>query len=223
VFYGPAEVTWQTIAFRKVRYYSMEMIGQCALDLPAQTLATTAMWWTIAEAMREDLAHGGFNPVEGLCGLRNLMLAALPSLAMCDRRDVSGMVDSRNLGQPAVVIYDRYLGGLGFSQQGFDLLETWLAMCAELVRECPCEDGCPSCVGLANLRPPIHGDPDLWGGMPVPNKAATLMLLDLLDRAGEQAGHEERTGHEGPAKRASQRGEGMRDGVEGRGWVGEGQ
>ena len=182
LFYGPADVTWQTIAFRKVKYYTMELIGQDQLDLPPQTLPTTAAWWTASEEMRQALAHAGYNPIEALCGLRNLMLAALPSLAMCDRRDISGMVESANLGRPTVVIYDRYLGGLGFSQQGYELLETWLEMCGQIVRECPCEGGCPSCVGLANLRPPIHGDPDLGSGMPVPNKAATLLLLDLLDR-----------------------------------------
>jgi len=181
-FYGPADVTWQTIAFRKIKYYTMERIGQTKLDLPAQTLPTTAAWWAIAEEMRDEIAAGGYNPIEALCGLRNLMLATLPSLAMCDRRDISGMVDSSNLGRPAVVIYDRYPGGMGFAQQGYELLDTWLEMCGQIARECSCEAGCPSCVGLANLRPPIHGDPDLGGSMPVPNKAATLLLLRLLDQ-----------------------------------------
>ena len=186
-FFGPADVTWQTTAFRKVKYYTMELVGQTALDLPSQTLATTAIWWCVSEGMRQDLSEAGFNPIEALCGLRNLMLASLPSLAMCDRRDISGMVDSSNLGKPAIVIYDRYPGGMGFAQQGFELLATWLEMCSQIVRECPCEGGCPSCVGLANLRPPIHGDPDLYGGMPVPNKEATVLLLDLVERASEQA------------------------------------
>jgi ATP-dependent helicase YprA (DUF1998 family) len=49
-----------------------------------------------------------------------------------------------------------------------------------MVAECQCEDGCPSCVGLPNLRPAIHSDPDLSRGYPMPNKAATVQLLDLL-------------------------------------------
>ncbi len=60
-------------------------------------------------------------------------------------------------------------------------------MCSRIVRECPCRKGCPSCVGLANLRPPIHGDPDVFGSMPVPDKQATKMLLDLLGEAADQA------------------------------------
>ncbi|MDP6445721.1 MAG: hypothetical protein QF805_18140 [Pirellulaceae bacterium] len=45
---------------------------------------------------------------------------------------------------------------------------------------CPCEDGCPSCVGLPNLRPAIHSDPDLSRGYPIPDKRATMRLIELL-------------------------------------------
>jgi DEAD/DEAH box helicase domain-containing protein len=185
VFFGPAEVTWQTTAFRKIKYYTMELIGQGALDLPAQTLSTTAFWWTVSQEMREALADAGHNPIEAMMGVRNLMLAALPSLAMCDRRDISGIVDSSNLGTPTIIVYDRYPGGPGFAQRGYDLLETWLEMSDRIVRECPCQTGCPSCVGLPSLRPPIHHDPDLAGGYPVPDKQAAVMLLGLVRRAGE--------------------------------------
>jgi DEAD/DEAH box helicase domain-containing protein len=186
VYFGPAEVTWQTTAFQKVKYYTMEMIGQSSLDLPAQTLSTTACTWAISQQMRSRVAAAGFNPIEALMGARNLMLAALPSLAMCDRRDISGIVDSRNLGAPAVVVYDRYPGGLGFAQQGYELMDQWLALAGRIVRECPCRTGCPSCVGLPNLRPPLHHDPDLHAGYPVPNKQATIMLLDMLAKQTQQ-------------------------------------
>jgi len=76
---------------------------------------------------------------------------------------------------------------VGFSQKGFELLGDWLEMCRAIVGECPCQDGCPSCVGLANLRPPIHQDPDLGTGYAVPNKQAALLLLDNLKRLADQA------------------------------------
>ncbi len=186
VFFGPAEVTWQTTAFRKIKYYTMELIGQGALDLPAQQLSTTAFWWTLSHDMRQTLADAGHNPIEAMMGVRNLMLAALPSLAMCDRRDIAGIVDSSNLGEPTIIIYDRYPGGLGFAQRGYDLLETWLEMSDQIVRECPCQSGCPSCVGLPGLRPPIHRDPDLGSGYPVPDKQAAVMLLSMIRRVGNE-------------------------------------
>ena len=122
LFFGPADVTWQTTAFRKIKYYTMEMIGQGKLDLPAQTLATAGLWWAVSQDMRGDIARAGYNPIEAMMGARNLMLAALPSLAMCDRRDISGMVDSSNLGRPVIFIYDRYTGGMGYAQTGYELI-----------------------------------------------------------------------------------------------------
>ncbi|NBB96018.1 MAG: DEAD/DEAH box helicase [Planctomycetes bacterium] len=178
---GPADVTWQTTAFQKVRYYTMEVIGQMELDLPSQTLPTVAFWWTPQEDLVAALGRLGLNPIEAMMGLRNLLVATLPALAMCDRRDISGKVESRNLGRPNLVVYDRYPGGLGFCQQGYERVEQWLAMAKELVADCPCSHGCPSCVGIPFLRPPIHHDPDLHGGYPVPSKAGTIALLERLD------------------------------------------
>ncbi len=180
-FFGPAEVTWQTTAFRKIKYYTMEMVGQSELDLEAQTLATTGTWWVLDKGIRQAVASKGHKPIEAMLGLRNLMLATLPVLAMSDRHDLGGMVDSSNLGEPTLFVYDRYPGGLGFAQQGYEQFDAWLGLCREVVSDCPCRGGCPSCVGLANLRPPLHQDPDLGGGnFPVPDKAATLALLAEL-------------------------------------------
>ena len=117
--------------------------------------------------------------------MRNLAVVALPMVAMCDSRDLGGVVDSKNLGRTTLILYDRYPGGLGYSEKGFRNINALLSICHEMVTSCECEDGCPSCVGLPNLRPAIHSDPDLTRGFPIPNKAATVRLLELLcDQAG---------------------------------------
>ena len=102
-------------------------------------------------------------------------------VAMCDSRDLGGVVDSKNLGRTTLILYDRYPGGLGYCEKGFEQHRPQLLeICHEMVADCPCDDGCPSCVGLPNLRPAIHSDPDLTRGHPMPNKQATLRLLELL-------------------------------------------
>ena len=183
--FGDLDVTWATVAFKKIKYYTNENIGQTALDLPAQTLATTGLWLMPDEEVLEDLRGMGLKAVEGLVGVRNLALVCLPMLAMCDRRDLSGIVESANTGRPTAFLYDRYLGGLGFAEKGYERVEELLAMCRRLVAECPCESGCPSCVGLANLRPPLHQDPDLTSGYAIPSKEAALALLTRLTEKAE--------------------------------------
>ena len=178
--YGEVDVTWQTVAFKKIKFGSRENIGLGPVDIPAQTLSTTALWFTPEKPLRERMKAADHRNSEALCGLRNLAIVALPMVAMCDSRDLGGVVDSKNLGRSTMILYDRYPGGLGYCEKGFHHFEQLLAICHEMARDCPCDSGCPSCVGLPNLRPAIHSDPDLSRGYPMPNKAATLALLELL-------------------------------------------
>jgi DEAD/DEAH box helicase domain-containing protein len=48
-----------------------------------------------------------------------------------------------------VVIYDNIPGGIGLSERLFDLQDELVARASEVIAACPCEDGCPSCVGPA--------------------------------------------------------------------------
>jgi len=123
-YYGRLEVAWRSVGFKKIKYYTLENIGQEALDLPALKIDTMGLWVVPPEEVMRELAAAGHEPnvaadprvgraAEGLVGARNLLLVLLPMLAMCDRRDVSGLVDSSNLGVRAMFVYDRYPGGLG--------------------------------------------------------------------------------------------------------------
>ena len=72
----------------------------------------------------------------------------------------------------------------GFVERVFGRFEEILAAALRLVRECPCETGCPSCVGLPVLRPALHHDPDTHAGWPIPSKDAAGLLLALLLATG---------------------------------------
>jgi DEAD/DEAH box helicase domain-containing protein len=185
--YGDLDVSWQTVAFKKVKFATRENIGLGPVEIPAQNLQTTGVWLAPADGLRAEMKGAGLRASEGVVGLRNLAVVALPLVAMCDSRDLGGVVDSKNLGQTTMILYDRYPGGLGYSERGFQQMPQLLAICLEMVRDCPCDDGCPSCVGLPNLRPAIHSDPDLARGYPMPNKQATIRLLELLQTADAAA------------------------------------
>jgi DEAD/DEAH box helicase domain-containing protein len=46
-------------------------------------------------------------------------------------------------------LYDAYPGGIGFSEPLYRVCHVLLARTRELIAACPCENGCPSCVGPA--------------------------------------------------------------------------
>ncbi len=178
--FGEVDVSWKTVAFKKIKFSTRENVGYGSVDIPAQNLPTTAFWLQPNDHVRTLLKEEKLRPSEGLCGIRNLAVEALPMIAMCDSRDISGVVDSQNLGSSTLILYDRYPGGLGYSEQGFARIFELLTLCYQMVSECECDEGCPSCVGLPNLRPAIHSDPDLLRGYPMPDKRAALRLLQIL-------------------------------------------
>jgi len=176
-----ATVTWMTTGFKKIRFYGLDSIGWGKLDLPPQHLETVSLGIVPGPEAIDALGRFGLRAVEGLAGLRNLLLVVLPLHAMCDPSNLGGVVESSNLGTAALFIYDRFPKGLGLCEKGFGTVREILAAARELAEGCPCADGCPSCVGQP--RPPLlHYDPDLMGSYPIPNKEAAIRLLALFGR-----------------------------------------
>jgi DEAD/DEAH box helicase domain-containing protein len=86
----------------------------------------------------------------GLAGLAYVLSNLAPLFLMCDTGDLGTHVEpveSQNFGQPTVVLYDLIPAGIGFSQKLFEMHNELMARALELVSECACADGCPSCVG----------------------------------------------------------------------------
>jgi DEAD/DEAH box helicase domain-containing protein len=86
----------------------------------------------------------------GLAGLAYVLGNLAPLFLMCDSGDLGTHiepVENKTFGQPTVVLYDSIPAGIGFSQKLFEIHDELIARALELVSECPCADGCPSCVG----------------------------------------------------------------------------
>lgn len=106
----------------------------------------------------------------GLAGFAYVLSHLAPFFLMCDPRDLGVHADPRSPlaeGLPCVVLYESIPAGVGFSGRLYEIHDTLLDHCFQLVRDCSCEDGCPSCVGPA-------------GESGVGGKAETLALLECL-------------------------------------------
>jgi DEAD/DEAH box helicase domain-containing protein len=69
--------------------------------------------------------------------------------------------------EPNLYLYDAYPGGIGFSEPLFRTYALLVQKTRELIAACPCEQGCPSCVGPA-------------GDLALRAKEAALAILDRL-------------------------------------------
>ncbi|RME43150.1 MAG: DUF1998 domain-containing protein, partial [Chloroflexi bacterium] len=84
-----------------------------------------------------------------LTGLAHVLGHVAPLYLMCDYRDIGiqAEVQAAWSKQPTVTIYEQVPAGVGFSETLFRLHGRLLATAQELIRDCPCDRGCPSCVG----------------------------------------------------------------------------
>lgn len=144
--FGEISVTDQVTGYQRILTADQEAIDLVDLDLPEQEFRTKGLWYTVPRHMTPGL------PLNGLLGAlhatEHSQIAVLPLIAMCDRWDIGGL--STNLhaqtGQPTIFIYDGHPGGIGIARRGFDCFERLVDDALGLVSECPCDEGCPSCI-----------------------------------------------------------------------------
>ena len=103
-----------------------------------------------------------------LGGLAHALGNLAPLYLMCDPRDMGVIAEQRSTfsGLPSITLYERIPAGIGFSQTLYELQHDLLTAARELIAACPCDGGCPACIG------PGAGSPEA--------KQQTVKLLDTL-------------------------------------------
>jgi DEAD/DEAH box helicase domain-containing protein len=179
LFFGDITVTSQVFMFKKIRFFSRDSIGYGKIDLPQVAMQTSSFWLVPPLETLKLVKDFGREPTEGMLGIANAAGAVVPVFAMCDSMDIGTVVDASNTGVTTLFIYDRYPGGVGFAQKCYRDAEHILEACLELIQNCECENGCPSCVG-SPIPPSFINDPDLTSRGKIPDKEAALVLLHSL-------------------------------------------
>ena len=176
VVLGDVTVNSLTYMFKKIKFHSRESIGYENLDLPEQVIDTTAFWIVPPPAAFSRIKKYNRSIVEALIGLANVLVDVIPVYTMCDQSDIGAVVDSSNLGVSTLFIFDRYPGGMGFSERAYENIKEILPAALRLIEECPCRQGCPSCVGAAT---PAFALTEIDSGTrgKMPDKEAALVVL----------------------------------------------
>ena len=226
-YYGDLQITSQVTGFKRIEWYSREVLSVEDLNMPPDILTTTGYWfvfdadkiqallsagnilayrndygsmWSnlkqivrqrdnytcqICGAKEDGKAHDvhhripfkQFTTVEeanqltnlttlcrtchlrvemnvrvrsGLSGLGYLLHNLAPLFVMCDINDIFVVVEHEAKfadGLPAIVFYEEVAGGIGLTKQLYQVHDQLLQTAYDVVTTCPCEDGCPSCVG----------------------------------------------------------------------------
>jgi DEAD/DEAH box helicase domain-containing protein len=190
--HGDVLIRSQVVGFKKIKLFTNENIGAGTLELPENEMHTTSYWITLARPLLESLSYSISERQSGMFGLLHALETVATLLLMCDGRDLGTAISERppapgvaakentpvsvedatrsntdEFFEPNLYLFDAYPGGIGFSEPLFLAHDLLLQKTRELLHACPCESGCPSCVGPA-------------GDLAPKAKEAALAILDRL-------------------------------------------
>jgi DEAD/DEAH box helicase domain-containing protein len=195
VEHGEVHVARKVVGYKKIKFYTSENVGYGDVHLPEREMHTTSYWFTIPWDLLDGLTLARSDIVDGLAGLAYCLHHICAMLVMADIRDIDWCIGDKSgewyvrhgrnhrvittspgrqpvqvmedAYDPTVFIFDAYPGGVGFSENLFDRHDELLRAVRSVVSSCPCEHGCPMCVG-----PLLEVGPSA--------KDAALKILDLV-------------------------------------------
>jgi DEAD/DEAH box helicase domain-containing protein len=143
---GKVDVTEYYLEYRLIQ--NEKIIDRFPLNLPPLYLPSIGFWFTVPSSIASRIRSSGLDFAGGLHAIEHAMIAISPLHAMCDPRDLGGVSTEhhRDTGESTIFVYDGYKGGIGLSEKLHELLPELLVTTLNLVKDCKCEEGCPSCI-----------------------------------------------------------------------------
>ncbi len=169
---GELEVTETTLGYKVIR--DDQVAAREDLELPPLRFRTTGLWFTIPDELRRAIHDRGLSFGGALHALEHAMIAILPFEVLCDRWDIGGLSTPVHpgTGEPTIFLYDGHEGGIGLTEKAQGLMDRVTRLTLELIRDCPCETGCPACI----LSPKCGND-----NRPMDKQGALLLLAGMLE------------------------------------------
>jgi DEAD/DEAH box helicase domain-containing protein len=131
------------------------------------------LWFIVPDGIEEEIEAKGLDFAGGLHAVEHAMIAMSPIFAICDRWDIGGLSTPlhSDTGKSTIFFYDGFEGGIGISEILHSKIRALWEKTLQLVENCECKDGCPSCI----YSPKCGNENEL-----LDKKAVCLILKKLL-------------------------------------------
>lgn len=148
VSWGALRMTNRVTGYERKNIFDRTRISRHELEMPEYTFDTEGLWIRIDRDTEASLESRGGDLAGSLHAAEHVTIACIPLFALCDKGDIGGLSYTLypHFKRPAIFVYDGYEGGIGLTKRAFDVIEEWFKTALLVVTECPCEEGCPSCV-----------------------------------------------------------------------------
>lgn len=172
--FGDINVNERITMYKKLQFHNHQNLGYVELANPLKKDYDTESTWldipnNVVQVYRGLLQRNQSGELvrnNHFEGIANSIKNAVMMVTMAARDDIDVIVsgnalipDDREEAVTSLFIYDKYVGGLGYSEKIYDLVPKILENAIRMVKNCPCEDGCPACVGDYTLDKKMV----LWG------------------------------------------------------------
>ena len=146
---GEVHVTSLATQYKKIRFYTRENVGAEDIHLPAEELDTESFVLTISDSTAFDLGLVGGDRGAAWRGVGEILRRVAPLWLRCSPSDLglSSQVRSPHFQRPTLYLYDAVQGGVGLSEALHASWRDLVRSALEVVLHCPCDSGCPGCVG----------------------------------------------------------------------------
>ncbi len=162
--YGPCTLSWGEISvvekvtgYKKVKFHTHENAGYGEVRLPDMQMHTTSFWITVPAGTLADV--GRATAIDALSGVGRALETIATIALMCEPRDLGQALGDKSPGEkrasahfdPTLFLFDHVPGGVGLAERIFEMAEELLRRTRHMIERCPCEQGCPACVGPQSL------------------------------------------------------------------------
>ena len=173
ISFGDLVVTTCVKGHKKLQFHNHDNLGFEDIDDLQKETETEGTWIRLPANVVDTLSRlPAIGHIGYFGGLVYAILNAARAVTMTDQSDIDAgsMVDPDN--KVYIVLHDLFVGGMGYSEKSYDLINEIINHAIRQVKGCRCKDGCPACVGdyqldrkwiqwgLENLleesEPPVH-------------------------------------------------------------------
>ena len=172
-YLGEVNVSNHVVGFRRRAQYTDDVLGQEHVSLPPRSYDTISLWFDVPRETLELITDNKLDLAGGLHAVEHAAIGLLPLFALCDRNDIGGISTPLHpdTGRPQVFIHDGHPGGVGVAERGYEIIEELWRATYDVISQCPCEVGCPSC---------IHSPKCGNNNQPLDKELAKLLLKEML-------------------------------------------
>lgn len=148
-------VTKAVLGYQILAMDGGSILGTMPLDLPPITFETLALRLNFPFPEDEETQQDEF---WGVHAIEHALISVAPFFAGCDPGDLGSAwytLFPDNLA-PAIFLYDQVPGGIGLAEALVERFDDLCSAALTLLAECPCSEGCPSCLLISRCEAANH-------------------------------------------------------------------